>query len=82
AKFSSASEFFDALKQAEPAGETIPTFDDAELDPYRHSINHSRQFREDEDFLVETAEKEVYVSGGRMVKAWLNAGGQGDDSTA
>ncbi|MCE7732534.1 MULTISPECIES: AAA domain-containing protein [Vibrio harveyi group] len=82
AKFSSASEFFDALKQAEPAGETIPTFDDAELDPYRHAINHSRQFREDEDFLVETAEKEVYVSGGRMVKAWLNAGGQGDDSTA
>lgn len=82
AKFASAKEFFDALKQAEPAGEAIPTFDDAELDPYRHAINHSRQYREDDDFLVETAEKEVYVSGGRLVKAWLNAGAQGDDSAA
>ncbi|MFV8408464.1 AAA domain-containing protein [Vibrio harveyi] len=80
AKFASATEFFDALKQAEPAGEAIPTFDDAELEPYRHAINHSRQYREDDDFLVETAEKEVYVSGGRLIKAWLNAGGQGDDS--
>ncbi|KMY26839.1 AAA domain-containing protein [Aeromonas caviae] len=80
AKFTSATEFFDALKQAEPVGKAIPTFDDAELDPYRHSINHSRQYREDDDFLVETAEKEVYVSGGRLVKAWLNVGGQDDDS--
>ncbi|MDF1692252.1 MAG: AAA domain-containing protein [Zhongshania sp.] len=82
ARFASATEFFDVLKQAEPAGEPIPTFDDADLDPYRHAINHSRQYREDDDFLVETAEKEVYVSGGRLVKAWLNAGGQGDDSAA
>lgn len=82
AKFASATEFFDALKQAEPAGEPIPTFDDAELDPYRHAINHSRQYREDDDFLVEKADKEVYVSGGRLVKAWLNSGGQGDDSAA
>lgn len=79
AKFASAAEFFDALKRAEPNSKTIPTFDDTELDPYRHAINHSRQYREDNDFLVETAEKEVYVSGGRLVKAWLNVGGQGDD---
>ncbi|MBD4582857.1 hypothetical protein GUG60_27375, partial [Xanthomonas citri pv. citri] len=38
AKFTSATEFFDALKQAEPAGKDIPTFDDTELDPYRHAI--------------------------------------------
>ncbi|HAU4931115.1 AAA domain-containing protein [Aeromonas hydrophila] len=82
AKFNSAADFFDALKQAEPIGETIPTFDDTELDPYRHSINHSRQYREDDDFLVETTEKEVYVSGGRLVKAWLNVGGQDNDSVA
>nr|WP_233420897.1 serine/threonine-protein kinase [Xenorhabdus nematophila] len=82
AKFASASELFDALKQAEPTVEAIPTFDDTELDPYRHAINHSRQYREDGEFLVETAEKEVYVSGGRLVKAWLNTGGQGDGSTA
>lgn len=79
AKFTSATEFFDTLKQAEPAGKAIPTFDDTELDPYRHAINHSRQYREDGDFLVETSDKEVYISGGRLVKAWLNAGGQGDD---
>lgn len=74
AKFTSATEFFDTLKQAEPAGKAIPTFDDTELDPYRHAINHSRQYREDGDFLVETSDKEVYISGGRLVKAWLNAG--------
>ncbi|CAB1217048.1 AAA family ATPase [Serratia liquefaciens] len=79
AKFTSATEFFDALKQAEPAGKAIPTFDDTELDPYRHAINHSRQYREDGDFLVETSDKEVYISGGRLVKAWLNVGGQGDE---
>ena len=82
AKFTSATKFFDALKKAEPQGEAIPTFDDTELDPYRHAINHSRQYREDGDFIIETAEKEVYISGGRLVKAWLNAGGQGDDSAA
>ncbi|HBY0536151.1 TPA: nuclease [Klebsiella pneumoniae subsp. pneumoniae] len=81
AKFTSATDFFDALKQAEPAGEALPTFDDTELDPYRHPINHSRQYREDDDFLVETSDKEVYISGGRLVKAWLNVGGQGDDSS-
>lgn len=78
AKFTSAFEFFDALKKAEPAGKSIPTFDDAELDPYRHAINHSRHYREDDDFLVETAQKEVYLSDGRIVKAWLNVGGKGD----
>ncbi len=81
AKFASATDFFDALKQSEPAGKAIPTFDDTELDPYRHAINHSRQYREDDDFLVETSNKEVYISGGRLVKAWLNVGGQGDDSS-
>jgi serine/threonine protein kinase len=81
AKFASATDFFDALKQAEPAGKAIPTFDDTELDPYRHAINHSRQYREDDDFLVETSDKEVYISGRRLVKAWLNIGGQGDDSS-
>jgi hypothetical protein len=45
---------------------------------YRHAITHSRQYREDDDFLVETSDKEVYISGGRLVKAWLNVGA-GDD---
>ena len=80
AKFKDASVFFDALMRAEPQRETIPTFDDSELDVYRHPIHHTRQFREDDDFLVENSDKEVYFSNGRLVKAWLNIGGEGDSS--
>lgn len=79
AKYATASVFFDAFKLSEPAAEAIPTFDPIELEPYRHAVNHSRQYREDNDFLVETEDKEVYVSDGKLVKAWLNVGGQGDD---
>jgi len=78
-KFKDASSFFDALMRSEPQRESIPTFDEGELEAYRHSINHSRQYREDGDFLVETTDKEVYLSAGRLVKAWLNVGGEGDD---
>lgn len=80
ANFSSASEFFDALMKAEPIDDEIPTFDDAELAPYRHAINHLRQYREDGEFIVETSDKEVYVSDGRLVKAWLDCGSQGASS--
>ena len=78
-KFKDASAFFDALKKAEPQGALIPTFDDSELEAYRHPINHTRQFPDPGEFLVSTDDKEVYVSGGRLVKAWLNVGGKGDD---
>lgn len=78
-KFKNASVFFDALKRAEPQGESIPTFDDSELEAYRHPINHTRQFPDQGEFLVSTDDKEVYVSEGRLVKAWLNVGGKGDD---
>lgn len=61
-KFKDASAFFDALKRAEPQGESIPTFDDSELDVYRHSINHMGQFPAESEFLVSTDDKEVYVS--------------------
>ncbi|MEZ9821182.1 AAA domain-containing protein [Shewanella sp. 10N.286.45.A1] len=70
--FLDAGELFDALKLAEPSSESTFDFDDSELEPFRRNINHSRQFREDDDFIVETDEKEVYVSDGLMVKAWLN----------
>lgn len=78
-KFKDASAFFDALKRAEPQGESIPTFDDSELEVYRHPINHMRQFPDNGEFLVSTDDKEIYVSEGRLVKAWLNVGGKGDD---
>jgi len=79
--FSSAVAFFDALINAEPANDGESAFDQSELEPYRKAINHSRQFREDDDFLVETEEREVYLSNGQVVKAWLNIGIT-DDNTA
>jgi serine/threonine protein kinase len=72
--YSDATALLDALIDAEPANDTETAFDQAELDPYRKSINHSRQYREDDDFLVETEEREVYFSNGQVVKAWLNIG--------
>jgi serine/threonine protein kinase len=78
-KFKDALAFFDALMLAEPKREDVPTFDESALLSYRHLINHSRQYREDGELLVETPDKEVYFSGGRLVKAWLNVGGEGDD---
>lgn len=82
AKFKDASVFFDELMRLEPKRESVPTFDDGELELYRHSINHSRQYREDDDYLIETTDKEVYRSGGRLVKAWLNVGRAGGDSVS
>lgn len=75
--FQDASAFLTAFQDAEPKRAEIPTFDVKLLEPYRHSINHSRQFKpsDDIDFFVETDEKEVYCSNGFIVKAWLNAGG-------
>ena len=79
--FADATELFDALKDAEPKDGEILSFDQAELDPYRKTINHSRQFREDDDFLVETEEREVYLSNGLIVKAWLNVAAADDASS-
>lgn len=67
-----ASEFFADLLKAEPSKNIELQFDLTELEPYRRDISHSRSFREDGDLLVETSSKEVYVSQGRFVKAWLN----------
>ena len=60
----------------------IPSFDFTKLEPFTHDINHSRAYREDDDFIVETSEKEVYCSNGLLVKAWLNADPQTDSSKA
>jgi serine/threonine protein kinase len=78
--FSNAARLFDALKDVEPEEDRSNSFDQAELDPFRKAINHSRQFREDNEFLVETEEKEIYLSNGQIVKAWLNVGALDDAS--
>ena len=77
-----AGDFFEALKLAEPTEHEIPTFEDSELDPYRYSISHSRQHRDDGDFIVDTDDKEIYLSNGCLVKAWLNIGSTETDPVA
>ncbi|HHY0621105.1 nuclease [Vibrio vulnificus] len=67
-----ASDFFTGLVESEPNSSKALQFDLAELEPYRHEFSHSRKYREDSELIVETSSKEVYVSGGRFVKAWLN----------
>lgn len=67
-----AKDFLEAFNEARPTDEKDFSFDKDQLEPFYHNISHYRQFREDEDFIVETDEKEVYVSNGRIVKAWLN----------
>ena len=71
--YGNALEMFDAFKQAEPKAEINLDFDESELDAYKRTIKLSRQYPEDDDgFLKETDEKEVYLSNGLLVKAWLN----------
>ena len=70
--FNYAKEFFDALKESEPANEDNYDFDFEELSEFNRAINHSRHYREDGDFIVETGTNEIYKSNGFLVKAWLN----------
>lgn len=77
-KFKNASDFLDALIEAEPKRSILPTFDNSELDKYRNSINYSRAFPPDGDLLIETDKKEVYLSNGQIVKIWFNCGGNNE----
>ncbi|WP_039168138.1 AAA domain-containing protein [Gallibacterium anatis] len=69
--FENADNFFNAFNQAKPDIELDFSFDFGKLEPFYYDINHSREYREDDDFIVETSEKEVYCSNGSLVKAWL-----------
>lgn len=80
--FESAVDFLDKFNQAKPEQAVDFSFDFTKLEPFTHDINHSRAYREDDDFIVETSEKEVYCSNGLLVKAWLNADPQNDNSKA
>lgn len=77
--YQNAEVLFDALKEAEPTNASTFEFDYSELEPYKRNINHSRQYREDNGFIIEADEKEVYISNGLMVKAWLNVNPSIDD---
>lgn len=80
--FESAVDFLDKFNQAKPEQAVDFSFDFTKLEPFTHDINHSRAYREDDNFIVETSEKEVYRSNGLLVKAWLNADPQTDNSKA
>lgn len=69
--FQYAKDFFNEIKLSEPKSEESFDFDESNLASYSHAISHSRQFREDDDFLLETEDKEIYQSNGLLVKAWL-----------
>lgn len=80
--FESAVEFLGKFNQAKPEQAVHFSFDFTKLEPFTHDINHSRAYREDDDFILETSEKEVYCSNGLLVKAWLNTDPQTDNSKA
>ena len=80
--FKSAVDFLDKFNQAKPEQAVDFSFDFTKLEPFTHDINHSRAYREDDNFILETSEKEVYRSNGLLVKAWLNADPQTDNSKA
>ncbi|MCL1078425.1 nuclease [Parashewanella spongiae] len=71
--FNNAGEMYDALLDIEPKAKINLDFDASLLEPYLHGIKLNRQYQEDDaPFIVETDEKEVYLSDGLLVKAWLN----------
>lgn len=80
--FKNAVEFLDDFNHNKPEQAVDFSFDFAKLEPFTHDINHSRAYREDDDFIVETSEKEVYRSNGCLVKAWLGADPQTDNIKA
>ena len=80
--FKSAVDFLDKFNQTKPEQAVDFSFDFTKLEPFTHDINYSRAYREDDDFILETSEKEVYCSNGLLVKAWLNTDPQTDNSKA
>ena len=80
--FKTAVEFLELFNSSKPEQSVNFLFDYAKLESFLHNINHSRQYREDDDFIIENDEKEVYVSNGQLVKAWLNIQYENNDITA
>ena len=80
--FESSVDFLNKFNQTKPEQAVDFSFDFTKLEPFTYDINHSRAYREDDDFIVETSEKEVYCSNGLLIKAWLNADPQNDNSKA
>lgn len=71
-EYKNASEMYDDLLRLEPKLDNTFEIDFSELEQYKKPINLSRQFPEDDELILETDEKEVYLSNGLVVKVWLN----------
>jgi serine/threonine protein kinase len=69
--YTNATDMYSAFTNAEPQVEINLDFDESVLDPYKRPINIARHYPEDDGFIVETDEKEVYHSNGMLVKSWL-----------
>ncbi len=82
AKYANAQEFYDDFCQSAPNDDRDFSFDTKKLEPFYRDINHSRAYREDDDMIIESSEKEVYISNGQFVKAWLNVYPIKEDSSA
>lgn len=80
--FENANEFLDNFNQNQPEQAVDFSFDFSKLESFAHDINHSRAYREDDDFIVENGEKEVYRSNGSLIKAWLGGDPQQDQQKA
>ena len=71
-EFRYAEDFFEFFMEREPKKKKNSQFELIKLERFRKDINHSRTFRDEGAFIAEGSAKEVYVSEGRLIKAWLN----------
>ncbi len=80
--FVNVTEFLEEFNKESPDQFIDFSFSIELLEKYVRDINHSRQYREDDGFITEESDKEVYISNGQLVKAWLNIQYQNNDSVS
>ncbi|PIT47024.1 AAA domain-containing protein [Snodgrassella alvi] len=82
--FTDGKAFFDAFDKKIPKQKYDFTFDESKLDYYKHPYHHNLKYPldTDKDYLVDASDKEVYLSNGKVVKAWLNIQYQNNNAAA
>jgi serine/threonine protein kinase len=69
-RYENAIEFLQALSQATPDNSASFEFDKRQLDRFATDVRLVSAYREDDDPIVDTAEKLLYRSGPLIVKSW------------
>ena len=69
-RFENAIAFLQALSEATPDNSASFEFDKRQLDRFATDVRLASAYREDEEPLVDSAEKLLYRSGPWMVKSW------------